>query len=131
MFMEMTDPILPKEDRLALFFSFMQQMQPAGTATEELGIIALALNTIEDKHSGVPYNPDAAGSDGRMYPPDERFRYRNWERPGVRCYRQVAHATFVADNGAVEIRRRKGAELGEICFAKPGKDGRKVHDYEE
>jgi hypothetical protein len=64
-----------------------------------------------------------------MYPPDERFRFKDWERLGVRCYRQVAHATFVADNGALVIRSRTGLKLGGIPFDKPGRDGRTVEEY--
>jgi hypothetical protein len=86
------------------------------------------LTAVEDEYSGVPGGSDQSLTKGRMYPPDERFRYAKWERAGVRCYLQTVHATFVGDNGSIEIRQRKEKQLGEIVFAKPGKDGRKISD---
>jgi hypothetical protein len=97
----------PLAKRLRLEFAF-DRLTAAASATdhdEALRLIAAILNAVEDEFSGVPYNPDEPGSDGRMYPPEERFRYKNWERLGVRCYRQVAHATFIADNGGLSFAR--------------------------
>jgi hypothetical protein len=115
---------------LELFKDRIRAKEPAANHDAAMASLSETLNSVEDEFSGVPYNPEEAGTDGRMYPPNERFRYRNWERSGVRCYRQVAHATFIADNGAVEIRNRRGTELGSILLEKPGSDGRKVSDYE-
>jgi hypothetical protein len=125
-----SNPSLPKVERLALFRQRLQESRPAVNHEEAMVLLARTLNGVEDEFSGVPYNPEEPGTDGRMYPPHERFRYLKWECASVRCYRQVAHATFVADNGAVEIRSRKGAELGEVIFSKPGQDGREVSAYD-
>jgi hypothetical protein len=121
---------LPKAERLKLFFDRLQAKDPAVDHDTAMALIASTLKSVEDEFSGIPYNAEEPGTDGRMYPPDERFRYLKWERPGVRCYRQVAHATFVADNGAVEIRARVGSELSRIIFEKQGADGRRVNDYD-
>jgi hypothetical protein len=40
------------------------------------------------------------------------------------------YSSFVAENGALEIRERVGSILGEIKFEKPGMNGRKVSDYD-
>jgi hypothetical protein len=128
--MEGNDTPHPKAQRLNVFFSRLKAKEPAANHAEALALLASTLNGVEDEFSGVPYNPEEPGNDGRMYPPDDRFRYTKWECPGVRCYRQVAHATFTADNGAIAIRRRTGGELGGIIFEKPGKDGKKVSDYD-
>jgi len=118
--------ILSKAQRLRVFLEHLQAEVSAADHDEAMALIASTLNKVEDEFSGVSYNPDEPGTDGRMYPPNERFRYSKWERHGVRCYRQTAHATFVGANGAVEIRSRKGGELEEVVFEKPGKDGRRV-----
>jgi hypothetical protein len=119
-----------KMERLTIFFERLRAAYPAVNHDEAMALLSTTLNTVEDEFSGVPYNPEEPGTDGRMYPPAGQFRYPKWERPEVRCYRQTAHATFVADNGAIEIRLRKGAELGEIRFEKEGADGRKVSSYD-
>ncbi len=116
--------------RLELFFHEIRARERAANHDEAMALISSTLNAVEDKFSGIPYNPDQRRTDGRMYPPDERWRYRNWERLGIRCYRQFAHATFIADNGAIEIRSRTGDELNEISFETEGKNGRKVSDYD-
>jgi hypothetical protein len=124
------EPRFSKRERLNLVYNRLDNEQPAANHDEALTLIARVLNEVEDEFSGVPYNPDEPGTDGRMYPPNTRFRYKNWERPGIHCYRQVAHATFIAENGALEIRSRSGTELGNILYEKPGKDGKKVSDYD-
>jgi len=123
------DP-LPKAQRLALFCDRLKQKDPAANHDEAMTLLVSTLHDVEDEFSGVPYNPEEPGTDGRMYPPNDRFRYPKWERPGVRCYHQVAHATFVAENGALEIRARTGSDLGRIIFEKQGQDGRRVSDHD-
>ena len=124
------EPRFSKRERLNLVYNRLDEEEPAANHDEALALLASILNEVEDDFSGVPYHPDEPGTDGRMYPPNARFRYKNWERTGVYCYRQVAHATFIAENGAVEIRSRVGAELGGILYEKPGRDGKKVSDYD-
>jgi hypothetical protein len=109
-------------DLLKLFLERLHGAEPAADHDAAMLLIAATLMAVEDEFSGVSYNPDEPGGDGRMYPPKAMFRYTAWERPGVRCYRQTAHATFVAANGAIEIRSRRGNELGAAVFAKQGTD---------
>jgi hypothetical protein len=128
--MEGNKPVLSKGERLTIFFQLLQEAEAVASHDDALALLSKVLNSVEDDFSGVGYNPEEPGTDGRMYPPNERFRYPKWERAGISCYRQVAHATFVADSGAVEIRLRAGSELGRILFEKPGKDGRRVSAYD-
>jgi hypothetical protein len=121
--------LLPKLQRLELFLDRLRGKESASDHDAAMALLSNTLNGVEDEVSGVPYNSEEPGSDGRMYPPNARFRYPKWEQAGIRCYRQVAHATFIANNGAVEIRARTGSELGQIIFEKPGRDGRRVSDY--
>jgi hypothetical protein len=122
--------MLPKEQRLLLFFHRLDAEGSAENHDEAMVLLTTTLNFIEDELSGIAYNPEQPGTDGRMYPPDERYRYSKWEYPGVRCYRQRRHATFVADNGAIEIRNRTSSDPGTLAFEKAGKDGRKVSSYD-
>jgi hypothetical protein len=121
---------MPMRERLKLFLQRLNAAKPAADHDSAMALIAATLVVVEDEFSGVPYNPDEPGADGRMYPPKVQFRYSAWERPGVRCYRHTAHATFVAANGAIEIRSRRGIDLGAVVFEKQGTDGKKVSDYD-
>jgi hypothetical protein len=122
--------VLPKSQRLLLFLDRLRDAESAVDHDAAMALLSSTLNGVEDEFSGVPYNPEEPGTDGRMYPPTERFRFPGWGHPGVRCYRQVAHATFVADNGAIQIHGRKGNELRQLLIEKPGSDGRRVSDYD-
>jgi hypothetical protein len=127
----MSEDVLTKPQRLQYFYDRLDEAPHASNHDEAMKLLADTLNGVENEFSGVPYNPEEPGTDGRMYPPNEKFRYTKWERPGVHCYRQTRHATFVADNGAIEIRSRSGMELSETpSYEKPGNDKRKVRDYD-
>ncbi len=121
---------LSKRERLLLFFERLSQRGPASNHDEAMTLLETALSEIENQFSGIPYDPTEPGTDGRMYPPTASFRFAKLEVPGLRCYRQVAHVTFVADNGAIEIRPRIGVDLGPILFDLAGKNGKKVSDYD-
>jgi hypothetical protein len=122
-----SEPIpLTRRERLAIFFERLRAAEPASNHDAALELLATTLQSVEDEFSGVAYNPDEPGTDGRMYPPETQFRYVAWEKAEVRCYRQTAHASFIGMNGAVEIRTRRGSDLGIIVFEKAGKDGKKV-----
>ncbi len=134
--MPATNPndFLPKAQRLEIFMRRLKERAPAASSHDEaMAMLAETLNQVEEEFSGAPYDPEEGGTDGRLYAPKEKYRRPEWERPGVRCYRQVAHATFVAENGAVEIRRIEfqdtGRVLGGIIFEKPGLNGRMVSNY--
>lgn len=124
---------LSRRARLAEFFRRLLAALPPATHDQAMQLMADTLNAVEDEFSGIAYDPAETGTDGRMYAPKEQYRRPNEECPGVRCYRQVAHKTLVADNGAVEIRARvkQGDEVVEtVLLEKAGHDGRKVADHE-
>jgi hypothetical protein len=75
---------LTKRERI---IEIMRRLEAASPFTD--GIAARAaleqvMRSIEDEFSGVPENPDAASSptDGRMYPPDDRFEIFSGLCPG-------------------------------------------------
>ena len=85
------------------------------------------LREVENEFSGVPEDPDAhlaTTSDGRMYPPHDRFAVRS-DSPRVRAFVQTGHRTFFGDNGAVRIQRRSD---GAVEIDIPGADGKTVAD---
>jgi len=88
-----------------------------------------AFDEIEDIHSGIIKNPDAASttvSDGRMYPPHPSFKLRNVEPPTYR--HRGGHKTVIAPNGSFRIFRIE-ADLSEtIIFEKHGADGKGYWD---
>ncbi len=124
---------LPRRARLEEFFRRLLVAPPATSYDEAMQLMADTLGAVEDEFSGIAYDPAETGTHGRLYPPKEQYRRPESERPGMRCYRQVAHKTFVAENGAIEIRtlvRQGDAVVETVVFEKEGHDGRKVADHE-
>jgi hypothetical protein len=82
---------------------------------------------LEDEHSGIPEDPNAhlaATTDGRMYPPHERFAFPSG-CPRISAFGQTGHRTFFGDNGAIRIERRSDG-TAEIDI--PGTDGKTIND---
>jgi hypothetical protein len=83
------------------------------------------LREVENEHSGIPEDPNAhlaKTSDGRMYPPHDRFESRSGS-PHISAFVQTGHRTFFGDNGAVRIERRSDG-TAEIDI--PGADGKTI-----
>lgn len=114
----------PKSHRLAEIYRRLQQAPPATTAEEAFQQLADIMNDVEDALTAIPYNPENWRSDGRIYPPQPDSEREVGTHPGVRRYRSVGHSTFIASNGAIEIRRIDQT----VEFAKAGADGRGVWD---
>jgi hypothetical protein len=83
------------------------------------------MKDVEDSLSGIPENPDAATAltDGRMYPPDDRFEIRSGSTR-VRTFKQLRHRTSFGENGALQIIRSDGTFEINLC----GVDGKTVAD---
>lgn len=126
------DILLPKWARLQVFYHRLRTAVAASTHEGSLQLIAEILHAVEDEFSGVLYDPAETGIDGRMYPPNSKFRRPNRDIPGVVCYRQFSHITFIGDNGAFEIRVLETQDGRTVEYTEvdmPGSDGRRLEDY--
>ena len=114
--------MLSKHQRLELILERLAAAPPAANADEALALMATVMKAVEDAHSGVPDNPDAWQTDGRLYPPlaDRRIPDPHG-RTGVECRRSLAHYTCAGAHGAILI---VDSRTGAVIFRKPGADGR-------
>lgn len=114
-----------KGERLAEFLLRLGQAPPASSAAEAVELVNRILSEVEDRLSGIPYDPAAARqlvTDGRMYGPHPSFA-SSWPKPGVTRYAHTKHDTFIADNGAILIRLRRPLT---VLLSKAGSDGQEV-----
>jgi hypothetical protein len=113
-----------KEQRLREFIRRLRSAPPVASFQEARELLGKTLNAVEDELSGVAFDPSNWQSDGRMYPPQDDSERSVPEHPRVRRFRSRRHNTFIATNGALEIRTIDG----EVLITKPGADGRSVWD---
>ena len=71
--------------------------------------------------TSIPNNPDTWQIDGRMYPAQNDRLRTDRGRPDVVILRHRRHETVIRDNGAFEIRSRRGQD---VYLSKAGADGR-------
>src|SRR6266699_104053 len=104
-----------KSIRLAEFYRRLTAAPNASSHDEAFLLIDRTMNQVEDEMSGIPFDPARSFNDGRLYPPSPEFE-RESKDPGVRCYAQRRHRTYIGSNGAIEIR----SHLDEVIFSKTG-----------
>ncbi|MCW5865672.1 MAG: hypothetical protein KIS61_00280 [Candidatus Eremiobacteraeota bacterium] len=122
---------LSRKERLALFFQRQGESPPFQSFNEALERLSQILNLVEDEFSGVPFEPDAHETDGRMYPPQADSIRAVDEFPAVSRLRHKGHNTFINENGAIEIRLiAVPPESGDLLFQKLGSTGKGVWENE-
>jgi hypothetical protein len=113
---------ITKAQRLAEFLRRLRWAAPASNAEEAFELIARTLNAVEDELSGIPYDPFAWQTDGRLYPPQIDSQRVIPGREDVTRYRSRSHNTFIRKNGAIEIQALDGS----VLLSKVGLDGESV-----
>jgi hypothetical protein len=111
-----------RAERLKEFYRRLEALPPFRSAEEAMLKLAETLTAVEDELTSIPNHPENWRSDGRMYPPQEDYRFETSHSDVVE-YRSRKHSTYVRTNGAIEIRKAVGKT---VEFEKPGADGRKV-----
>ena len=119
---------MDKKSRLLLFYQRLRDADASSTHDEAFALICTALDAVEDEHSGVPNNPQNWQTDGRLYPPQIDSVRKVDGFPEVLRYRNSNHNTFVASNGAIEVRE---VDVEKVQFAKPGANGKGVWDAQD
>jgi hypothetical protein len=107
---------LPVRERLRLYFELLKQLPLTATTEEALKQAADALKEIEDRHSGLPENPNPAMNfDGRLYFPKEDNIMRAAD--GTVRARTRGHFIDIDVNGGINIISRTS---GAVEISKPG-----------
>lgn len=117
------EPPIPKRVRFQEFVRRLSLLPAAASDDEARRQLDDTLNAVEDELSGVPFDPDHWRTDGRMYPAQDDSAADVPGYPNVTSYRHRRHETFIAENGAFEIR---SVDTGDVVIAKLGADGKGV-----
>jgi len=114
---------LPKSVRLQEFLRRLRSLPAAANHDQARAQLEETLNAVEDELSGVPFIPNNWRTDGRMYPAQDDYAADVEGHPCVTSYRHRSHETFIAENGAFEIRDLKE---NKVLIEKLGADGKGV-----
>lgn len=112
----------PKNERFREFLRRLELATPTASGEGALELIASTLTSVEDELTDILADPDRWITDGRMYPPQADSRRDVPVHPQVLRYRSRAHNTFIAANGAIEIRDL----ADQVLLRKAGADGKHV-----
>jgi hypothetical protein len=119
--------VLSRGERVTEMLRRLSKTAPFSDGADARAALERIVREVEDEHSGVPEDPNAhlaKTSDGRMYPPHDRFAFPSGS-PHISAFGQTGHRTFFGDNGAVRIERRSDG-MAEIDI--PGADGKTITD---
>ena len=114
-----------KRERIDEILRRLRAASPFASGIAARAALQEIMKNVEDELSCIPENPNAAtaATDGRMYPPDDRFEIVS-ESPRVRTFKQLRHRTSFGENGALRIVRSDGTVEIELS----GADGKTVSD---
>jgi hypothetical protein len=107
------------------FEEFLRRLTAAPCAScfdEAYAQVCDILNEVENEMTSIPFDPPNWRIDGRMYPPQMDYAKLVDGRPDVTRFRSLRHSSFIAANGAIEIR----TDTDIVICSKPGADGQTV-----
>lgn len=118
---------LSKPERLALCMKKLEESEPVSNMEDAYELLCNSMNSIEDTHSGVPYDPGNYIDDGRLYPPLKDNRFSIQGREDVVRYRSRGHNIFLSSEGGIKIQTSGKHGQGIVVYLnKPGKSGKYV-----
>jgi hypothetical protein len=117
---------VPKQQRLEEIYRRLAQAPTARTFAEMRAQLADVINAVEDRLTGIPYNPANWRSDGRIYPVHDDNVFDVAGHPRVTLLRARKNLVYIGDNGSVEIHNASGG----VAFRKPGRDGLDVWELD-
>jgi hypothetical protein len=118
-----------KAERLTEFFRRLETAEAVSSFDEAYGLFCSTLDQVEDELSRLPSEPDRWMTLDRMFPP-QLDRMSSVEGCDVKRFDSLRHITYVAANGAIEIRsKRRRKDAIEVHFSKAGLDGRGIADF--
>jgi hypothetical protein len=115
-----------KRARMQLFFKLLATARPCTDVDDAYRQIETILNAIEERHSGVPYDPGNWKNDSRLYMPlmDNSSHPRDCR--GVTKLWSFGQSTLIAPNGAYLIKETRSEP---VVLEKAGHDGRAVSAF--
>ena len=118
-----------KAERLAEFFRRLGAASAASSGDEAYRLLCSTLDQVEDEMSGLPNQPARWLTLDRMFPP-QTDRMTLVEGCAVTRFENLRHITYIAANGAIEIRsRRRRNGASDVHFSKAGSDGRMLIEF--
>ena len=115
--------MLPKRDRLREVFRRLASAESPSTFDEAYRLLCSTIELVEDQHSGLPNEPARWKELQRLFPPGTD-RMSSVEGTEVKRFDSLGHVTYIAPNGAIEIRAKR-SNTGQVVvhLSKPGSDG--------
>lgn len=118
----------PKQERLREIFRRMEEAPPSSSFDDAYELLCTTMDEVEDELTGLPNEPERWREIPRLFPP-QMDRMSRIEGCEVYRFDSLRHVTYIAENGAIEIRSLRLAEGQlQIHFTKAGSDGRSACD---
>ena len=112
-----------RKDRFQELLRRLDKSPNATSLDDARKLLDDTLNQVEDEMSGVPNNPTAWLTDGRMYPvQDDNIRDVPGQ-PDVKRARSKDHNIYIGANGAIRIVQ---ISTNDVALDKPGRDGQRI-----
>jgi hypothetical protein len=115
---------ITKQQRLEEVFRRLANAAPESSFEGAYQLLCKTIDQVEDELSGLPNEPDRWMELGRLSPP-QTDRMSSVEGCDVKRFDSRRHVTYIATNGAMEIRLIRDPVA---LFSKLASDGRGVCD---